>query len=183
VNQPQAAKPPIVPPNSPPRSDRRFDHAFHDLAPRVRGYLRRLTGGDTAEAEDVTQEVFLAAYTGRESYRGSAPPLAWLLGIARRRWRDRSRGAHLEQVEMPEEIVGAIDPADQVVRAQHLQGCLDQLTTAERDALLLVFSQGLTYAEAAVTLGEPIGTVKWRVHAASRRMRELLRSGDEEKLP
>src|SRR5579871_5394343 len=121
--------------------DRRaFDRLHTDLAPRVRGYLQRLTRGNRAAAEDLTQETFLAAYHGRAGYTGSANPLAWLMGIARRRWRDGERSAsRLRLAEIPDDARQEGDLDAQVVRAAHLESCLERLEPAARDAILLVF--------------------------------------------
>jgi RNA polymerase sigma-70 factor (ECF subfamily) len=159
-----------------------FNRLFSDLAPRVQGYLRRLTGS-TAEAEDLTQEVFLAAYAARHSYKGGAQPLGWLLGIARRRWRDKNRRLRLQQAEMPEDTSSIQDIGAQVIRAAHLETCLSQLDPVAREAVLLVFGEGFTYAEAAEVLKEPVGTVKWRVHVASKTLRTLLRADEHEEQP
>jgi RNA polymerase sigma-70 factor (ECF subfamily) len=164
----------------PSDGDRAFDRMYHKNATRVLGYLRRLTGGDREAAEDLTQEVFLAAYRGRNGYTGRVPPIAWLLGIARRRWRDAARGASPGSVELPEEAADAACVEEQVVRATHLEGCLALLDPAARDAIMLVFGEGRSYAEAAAILGEPVGTVKWRVHSARRALQEMLGAGEEE---
>jgi RNA polymerase sigma-70 factor (ECF subfamily) len=153
---------------------RDFDRMHREYAPRVLGYLRRLTGGDRERAEDLTQEVFLAAYRGRSGYTGRVPPIAWLLGIARRRWRDDARRASPSTAALPEDTAQGTDVEAQVVRAEHLEECLARLDPAARTAILLVLGEGRSYVEAAAALGEPIGTVKWRVHSASRRLRELL---------
>jgi RNA polymerase sigma-70 factor (ECF subfamily) len=152
---------------------------YRKNAARVLGYLRRLTGGDREAAEDLTQEVFLAAYRGRSGYTGQVPPIAWLLGIARRRWRDAARGAFPGSVALTEEAADATSVEEHVVRAAHLQGCLEQLDPAARDAIVLVFGEGRSYAEAAAILGEPVGTVKWRVHSARRALQEMLVAGEE----
>ncbi|MFN3650583.1 MAG: sigma factor-like helix-turn-helix DNA-binding protein [Armatimonadota bacterium] len=57
---------------------------------------------------------------------------------------------------------------------------IEALEPSFREALLLVMSQGLTYREAAEITGEPIGTVKWRVSEASRRMRRFLEAAEED---
>jgi len=160
-----------------------FDRLHADLAPRVRGYLQRLTGGNRAAAEDLTQDVFVAAYVGRERYSGGARPLGWLMGIARRRWRDSQRSAPPLAAELLPDRAGDADLAAQVVRAAHLEACLNRLDPAAREAILLVFGEGRTYAEAAAILAQPVGTVKWRVHAASRTLRELLQAAEREELP
>ena len=162
------------------KGDRDFDRMYRENVARVHGYLRRLTGGDRDTAEDLTQEVFLAAYRGQKGYTGRVPLIAWLLGIARRRWRDAERGASPGSVELPEEAVCAAYVEEQVVRATHLEECLAQLDPAARDAIVLVFGEGCSYAEAAAMLGEPIGTVKWRVHSARRALQEMLGAREED---
>ena len=64
-----------------------FDALFERHAAQVLGFLLPLTGS-RAEAEDLVQDVFLAAYRAHASFQGRAKPISWLLGIAIRRWRD-----------------------------------------------------------------------------------------------
>jgi RNA polymerase sigma-70 factor (ECF subfamily) len=161
-----------------------FDRLFRCYAERVMGFALRLTRSP-AEAEDLLQEVFVAAYAGRASYAGRAKPLAWLLGIASRRWRDKNRGLAKEApVPLIEETLEAGLSSksfeESVVDQLALTRALDRLDEPFREALLLVASQGLTYKEAAVATGEPVGTVKWRVYEASRRMRSFLTEQEEE---
>ena len=156
-----------------------FDALYAACAPRVQSYLFLLTGEWTA-AEDLMQETFLAAYAARHTYQGKSQPLAWLLGIARRRWRDKERVVRPKHVLLSEEIEETSDVAEQVVRAAHLECSLLKLEIIAREAVLLVLGQGLTYAEAADVLNEPVGTVKWRVHTATRTLRQLLSHHDEE---
>lgn len=169
-----------------------FEEAFDLHAPRLLGFALRLTGNRAeaeAEAEDLVQETFLAAFSGHDALRARSKYLPWLLGIAARRWRDRCRKSDLATVPLIEEQddgagrehEGAqASPEDQVVAAMTLEGALCRLSPALRESLLLVASQGLSYKEAALALGEPVGTVKWRVWEASRRMREMLSQIEEE---
>ncbi len=146
-------------------------------APRVLAYLLRLTGGSRSDAEDLTQETFLAAYAGRSDFGGSNP-LAWLFGIARRRQRDAFRAASVRPQtvagDVPEPATGGIAVDESVPRRVVLLDTLARLDDADRDVVLLVAVQGLTYTEAAAVIGEPVGTVKWRVHAATKRLRGVL---------
>ena len=150
-------------------------------ADRVLGFALRLTGG-RAEAEDLVQEVFAAAYTGRAAFQGRSQPLTWLLGIAARRWRDCGRRAALVTTLLDDDV--GVPPRtsleEDVVNSLTLSEALAQLSPPFREALLLVASQGLTYKEAAEALGEPVGTVKWRVFEATRKMQTLLRAVEEE---
>lgn len=140
----------------------------------VLGILMRLTRGNRAEAEDLTQETFLAALRGWKTFRGDGTTRAWLVGIAVRRWRDSTR-RHEPTLADRESLHPKIAGPEQITLARlNLDAALTQLPEAQRVALLLVLGQGLTYREAAEALGEPEGTLKWRVHEATKTMRALL---------
>lgn len=166
---------------------RGFEEVYHAYAGRVLGFALRLCG-ERSEAEDLVQEVFLAAYAGRTSFQGRASLLTWLLGIASRRWRDRGRkqrldtGPALDEEQSAEAIglPGIRQLEEQVVDALAFASALDSLDAPFREALLLVASQGLSYREAAEVMGEPVGTVKWRVSEATRRMRRIYHEVEEE---
>jgi RNA polymerase sigma-70 factor, ECF subfamily len=156
-----------------------FDRLYARYAARVTGYLVRLTGSRAA-AEDLTQETFLASYNGRALYQGRGRPLAWLMGIASRRGRDWLRRPHPATAELHEDLPAyGSTPEEKAVARVALEGALCRLEPPFREALLLVASQGFTYQEAAEAMGEPVGTVKWRVHRATRRLREFLAEGGE----
>lgn len=159
-----------------------FRMLYDRHAPQILGYLLRLTSSRT-EAEDLVQDVFLAAYVGRTTFRGQSRPISWLLGIATRRWRDRMRSRAPASTPLDSlaeigemEFAGSPQPGleGDVVNSITLTEALAKLEPPLREALLLVRSQGLTYAEAAAILEQPIGTVKWRVSEATRRMHQLL---------
>ena len=166
------------------KGQRLFDRLYSAHAPRVRGHLLRLTNGDQAEAEDLTQETFIAAYAGRRTFRAESRPLTYLIGIARRRWRDAQRRFRPDTEILSETLPDVSDTANietAVLRADALERALAALDPPARNAVLMVLGKGLTYAEAAALLGEPVGTVKWRVHEATRLLRRLLSEENEEK--
>jgi len=158
-----------------------FRRLYDTYGSRVLGFALRLTGS-RPEAEDLVQEVFAAAYASRASFQGRSKPLTWLLGIATRRWRDCGRRATLPVSPLDEDIgTGCVATLeDTVIGTVTLSQALAKLDPAMRAALLLVASQGLTYKEAAEALGEPVGTVKWRVFEATRKMQKLLQAVEEE---
>jgi len=156
-----------------------FERRFRGLRARVAGYLYRLTGS-RAEAEDLTQETLLVAFQQQERFREGSAPLPYLLGIARRRWRDRARSTH-ETDEIAEETIVPADATPQWIDALTLRAALAQLPDAERRVLQLTAIEGRTYKEAAVILGEPIGTLKWRVHEAMRKLRLSLANPEEDR--
>jgi len=151
-------------------------------ADRVMGFAVHLTG-DRTDAEDLVQDTFVAAHSGRRSYRGRGTVLSWLLGIAARRWRDTRRA----RSKRPQ----AVSPGDPCVlerlaapRAGHVLSValaqeLLRLPEDQREAFLLIVPQGLSYSEASTATGIRAGTLKWRVHAAMRRLRVSLFPAEE----
>lgn len=134
--------------------------------------VRRLAAHlvDPASADDVVQEVYLRAIPALSRYRADAPARAWLLSIARRTCADviRRRG---RQRRLWDRLTSQPDPADRMgepdpTGASDLDALLDELHPDRRDAFVLTQVIGLGYAEAADTLGIPIGTVRSRVARA-----------------
>lgn len=158
-----------------------FDILFARYAGRVLGFAVRLTG-NRSDAEDLVQETFVAAYKGCSTFQGRSGVLTWLLGIAARRWRDRLRRPAPEVTAFEDVIEsesGSLYPQAESLEIRTVTSivtadALNKLDAPFREALLLVASQGLTYREAAEALGEPVGTVKWRVSEAARRIRRVL---------
>ncbi|MEU4624874.1 sigma-70 family RNA polymerase sigma factor [Actinoplanes sp. NPDC023801] len=129
-------------------------------------YLAQRLLGNRADAEDVTQLTFVAAWTGRDGYdpqRGTI--LSWLLGIARRKVVDRLRSAARDErvtetvraqlapdaaPETPERILDRLIVADE----------LGRLPDEQRRSLELAFYDDLTHPQIAAVTGLPLGTVK-----------------------
>ena len=157
-----------------------FDRLYARYAPRVMGFALRLAGGNRAEAEDLTQETFLAAYAAGEGFARRASPLPYLMGITWRRWRDKGRqSAKITTEPLNEETVAAADPIEPIAAAVTINAALQRLAPPVQQAILLTAVQGLTYAEAAQILGVPVGTVKWRVHEGTREIRRILNAAEE----
>jgi RNA polymerase sigma-70 factor, ECF subfamily len=142
--------------------------------PEVRRLCRHLV--DPAEADDVTQEVFLRAWRSLPGWRADAGARTWLLAVARRtcadavRRRQRQRRLRLSggQADRPQRP--AADPAGQVELTELLSG----LDHDQRAAFTLTQVLGLSYAEAARVCGCPVGTIRSRVaRARSALMAEL----------
>jgi RNA polymerase sigma-70 factor (ECF subfamily) len=129
--------------------------------------LARLRRRDAAA--DAFQETFLAVWAGAAGYGGSAPVLAWILGIARRKVADQQRAAARRGAEQPiEEGTAATDPgtADVVEEAVDVWQALSRLPEGQHEAVLLTYGLGLSCEEAGLVMGVPAGTVKSRLHAA-----------------
>jgi len=154
--------------------------------------------GDSFSAADATQEAFISAYRKFHTYRGGSFK-AWLLRIVtnacydelrRRKRRPSSSLTPLndsnEEIESPHWIADPGEsPEDFAARAelsQAIQHCLNRLTFDFRTAVILVDIQGMDYAEAAMVMDTPLGTVKSRLARARSSLRECL-AGFWELLP
>ncbi|WP_153394474.1 ECF RNA polymerase sigma factor SigK [Ornithinicoccus halotolerans] len=159
---------------------------FYDLTtPRVFGLVVRVLR-DRAQAEEVTQEVYLQVWRLADSYdadRGSA--LAWLLTLAHRRAVDRVRSAQAqsdrEAAYESRQTQPAFDSTSEIVQgrleAGLLQMAVHELSPVQRAAIELAYYQGLTYREVAERLDVPLGTVKTRIRDGLIRLRRELEGG------
>jgi RNA polymerase sigma-70 factor (ECF subfamily) len=147
---------------------------FYDLyAGLVNGLALRILR-NTAEAEDVVQEVFVQVWRQADRYdptRGSAE--AWLCTIARSRALDRLRRRAARREE-GDEALPAGSEAPRTEEALAVRKALDALSADQRHALELAYYEGLTQTEIAERLRQPLGTVKTRIRTAMIRLREFL---------
>ena len=153
-----------------------------EAGPAVRRYLFGMCGR-WDEAEDAAQEALLKAWAGRESFDGRADPRTWLFAIARNHWRDRLRRGSVRPQERPmpmERLQSAAStgPPARAARAElaeALDRALDRLPPAQREALALRESEGLSFLQIAGVLGVPAATVKSRVRYALAKLAEELK--------
>jgi RNA polymerase sigma-70 factor, ECF subfamily len=162
--------------------ERAFEELYDVVCPQVFGLVRRVLR-DPAQAEEVTQEVFLEIWrtgTRFDPTRGRA--MTWLMTIAHARAVDRVRSA---QASTDRDLkVGQRDydvPHDQVSEAVEarfeqvqVQRCLEGLTELQRESLSLAYFGGYTYSEVAELLSTPLGTVKTRLRDGLIRMRDCM---------
>ncbi|MFC6021793.1 RNA polymerase sigma factor [Plantactinospora solaniradicis] len=162
------------------RDPESFAVIFDRHAPYIHRYLARRLGAGVAD--DLVAETFLAAFRRRERFDTAHPDARpWLYGIAtnvvgqRRREEEREYRLRQAYVPAPSEASHA-DRVATVVTAQSLRqvllGALAGLSTGDRDVLLLVAWEELTYDEVATALAIPVGTVRSRLNRA----RKLLRA-------
>ncbi len=143
---------------------------YDACAGKVLGVALRLLK-DRQEAEDVVQETFLEIWRRPERYDPSRGSLeAWAVLIARSRALDRirSRGSALRMVERasddpPAQAPAPLELVERRERGSRVARALATLPDAQREAIELAFFGGLTQAEIAARLGEPLGTIKTRV--------------------
>lgn len=137
---------------------------------------------DPDEADDATQEVFVAALRSLDSFRGGASLKTWLFSIAinlcRSRYRRNQRRVRLHQIL--ESLFGG-EPAHPESEAIHheaestLWEAVRALDEKHRIPIILRYYHDLPVAEVAEMLGIPVGTVHSRLNHARRRLRAQLK--------
>lgn len=138
--------------------------------------------GDTAEAEDLTQDVFLNL-TKKCSYDSQKGSLRTYLRILTRsraldRLRTRSRHQRIHNQALSEDArvlsESPMEEAVQIERSQEVLSALEQLSTNERQVLRMAYYQGLSQSEIANRLDTALGTVKSRTRRGLLKLRQAL---------
>lgn len=142
---------------------------------RVHALSRRLMT-DRAEAEELTQDVFVAAWRQLDAYRGDARFATWLHGITVRLSRQRLRGLLRRRARADRygrEYGGPVNAP--MPSADHeIEQALAELPLRMRTALVLYAVEGYTQAETAALMGIAEGTVKAHVHRARTLLQERM---------
>jgi RNA polymerase sigma-70 factor (ECF subfamily) len=155
--------------------------AYERLAALVHGLACR-TLGPGADAEDVTQQVFISAWDARDRYSpGRGSLTGWIVGITRHRVADAV--ARQRRDQRLAEAAAAVTPppvqsfeamaADRVV----LLAELARIAEPERGIMELAFFADLTHQQIADRTGLPLGTVKSHIRRTLQRLRERLEVG------
>ena len=137
--------------------------------------------GRPHDAEDVTQESFVAAYRAIASYRGDGPLRGWLLRIATRqafrRLAQRRPTADLEAVPEPILADSRHEPTRVVVAGEmrsEIRDAVRDLPEPYREVVALRFFADLSLAEVAEATGRPVNTVKTHLRRGLERLRPVL---------
>jgi len=147
---------------------------FYDLFAGLVNALALRILRDSADAEDVVQEVFLQAWRQADRFDPRRGRLeAWLCTIARTRALDRLR-RRVSRREDPAEAAPAPTESPRPVEGLAVRKALLSLSADQRRALELAYFEGLTQTEIAARLDEPLGTIKTRIRTALIRLREAL---------
>jgi RNA polymerase sigma-70 factor, ECF subfamily len=148
---------------------REHQRMIHSLCYRMTGSM--------ADAEDLAQETFIHAYRHLPGFRAEARFSSWLYRIALNlclNWQQRQRRQEQLRREWSQE---AAEPSgEDSSRIQQVQAALLKLPPKQRAAVVLTTYDGLNHAEAAQILGCSETTVSWRLFAARRKLKRLLKN-------
>lgn len=136
--------------------------------------------GQRTQAEEVLQDVMLAAWQAAPRFRGDSQVRTWLFSIARHRAANARRRRTLPPAPLDKELVaGDPRPGDIVERHDRydaIRRALGQLPEEQRETLELVFFHELSGPEVAQVMGVAPGTVKSRLHRAKAALKQWLSS-------
>ena len=138
---------------------------------------------DRAQAEDILQEVYVNVWRAAHSFDAAqSQPMTWLTSVARNRAIDSLRRSNAQpQVQQPssnndedsdvydtvaDEAPGPLELLSRATEARALSNCMQHLSAAQRQSVALAFFDGLSHAEVAQSMRQPLGTVKSWVRRA-----------------
>lgn len=177
-----------------------LDDSFESLIIAFQERIYRFAlryAGTREDAEETAQDAFVRAYRAMQSYsperRRELNLRPWLYTITLNVARNRTRRKQLASVSIEAPFPGAGEPLEIVGNGTHSQpvdiverretgrelaGAIAALPARYRAPVILRHVEGLSYAEVAMTLDQPIGTAKANVHRGIRLLRESLESSD-----
>jgi RNA polymerase sigma-70 factor (ECF subfamily) len=157
------------------------DTAIGEQIPSLRRYARALTGNRDA-ADDLVQDTLERALARSTLFRPGGNPRAWLFAIMHNVFVNQVRSAASRRTVSldPDSMEAAEqDLAHQGLAVRDIERALALLPTEQREIVLLVALEALSYADAAKVVGVPVGTVMSRLSRGRERLRGLLNGASE----
>ncbi len=147
--------------------------------PYLRRFARALTGNPST-ADDLVQDCIERALTRLHLYDEDRNLRTWLYTILRNLYindvrKNSRRGPHMNIEEVSEHSLGqSTDQANQSVLVQDIAKALEQLPDEQREVIVLIAIEELSYEETANIIGTPIGTVMSRLSRARNRLKIIM---------
>ena len=165
-----------------PGSQAAFAELYQSTSSKLFGVaLRILRRSDWAE--EVLQECYVSIWNHSANYQaGLSAPMTWMTSIVRNRCLDWLRRPNFEDPTDDDRVFDAVESAEpgplmlleRSTEAGAIARCLQTLEEKQRQAISVAFFEGLTHAELAEKLGQPLGTVKTWVRRGLIRLKDCL---------
>jgi RNA polymerase sigma-70 factor (ECF subfamily) len=143
--------------------------------PRLRRYARALVG-DRRGADDLVQDTVERGWSRIAEWRRDGEMRAWLFGIMHNLHVDQLRARRLQTTSLDEESAQPAQAVDHSagLELRDMETALALLPVEQREILLLVGLEGMTYDQVAGALGLPLGTVMSRLSRGREKLRILM---------
>jgi RNA polymerase sigma factor (sigma-70 family) len=160
------------------QNDRYTDNGDDHLltwVPRLRRYARALVC-NREDADDLVQDTLERALAKSSLWRGVSDMRAWLFGMMHNLHVDGVRRPRLHTVVLDDDIpeVPVAPTQGEHLAVLDLQAALQKLPLEQRETILLIALEDMSYAEVAAALGIPIGSVMSRLSRGRERLRALM---------
>lgn len=161
-------------------------HAFTTLVKKhqqpIRQFLRRLTNGNYALADDLAQQVFIAAYNKLSTFKAASTFSTWLHSIAYRRFLNEMRKEQYQsEIKIEDEALfhSTENPIERTIENSVENEILAEqlvarLSETERACITLAFSAGMSHQEIVTITGLPLGTVKSHINRSKQKLSNWL---------
>lgn len=169
-----------------------FAALYEQTSAHLLGVVLRINR-DPAQAEDVLQEVYVKVWRAAQGFDAAqSQPLTWLTSIARNcaidslrrsqtqpKLQSRSSNASTDEDDDVYDTVadaapGPLDLLSRASDARALAACMERLSAPQRQSVALAFFDGLSHAEVADSMRQPLGTVKSWVRRALQSLKSCL---------
>lgn len=141
--------------------------------------------GDRSNAEDIAQEVCVRLAKAVHKFKGDSRFTTWLYALTINAARDATRKVKREAVKaeawgVHQQIFGEAEATDnEEQQAAELWELVQKLPAKQRDAVLLVYGEGISHGEASEVMGCAETTVSWHIHEAKKRLKVLAKQAGE----
>lgn len=155
-----------------------YDDLLRQVASVSRGYVRRKLG-DSADCEDIIQEILLSVHKALHSYDPSRPCMPWLAAIMHYRLSDWLRKYYRAGIftRLPLEEIEALlyeEVTEPASANEYLDQAVQQLSKGQQAVIRSMFGEDLSVRETSAKLGMSISAVKVTAHRAYRKLRQRL---------
>lgn len=155
--------------------------AFSELCERHYDYIFRIAckwSGKKSDAEDIAQDVCIKLATAIRSFDGRAAFTSWLYKVTLNAVRDMQRARSRRGKNIDRYAVVAPDEElpdqEDSTAMKEIWAAVRQLPDQQRDAVLLVYAEDMSHAQAGEIMGCKETTVSWHIHEAKKTLRGLL---------
>ena len=147
----------------------------------IRNFLRKLTNGNHALSDDLSQETFLKAFKHIKSFSFKGKFISWLFQIAYQQFitEFRRNKKHVNDIPLEGRDFPIADcESENVLNSILLNQCLAILSTTDRSLLTLNYQLGMTHQEVSDIMEMPLGTVKTTIRRAKHKLSAMMGDGN-----